>query len=328
MVHTSIKTMSNKTNRLKIKGIFCCCLLFAGVSLRAQQEAMYSEYTYNMLNINPAYAGNRAGDNVTSLFRKQWVNIDGAPTTFSVSWDRGTEDDVDGLQKATSPVGYGVQLYCDRLGIETSQGIQGFYSYRLKFRDAFLSLGVSGGVLNYRASYSQVKTSQGGDPLFQEDVNAIMPTVGIGALFTTMHWYAGFSIPALLQTKITNDKAQVTKAANNHYFLTGGYIFDATEDLKLKPSVMFRAIKGQALSYDLNLNAWIQNTIGLGVSYRAGDALVGMFDIRVTPVFTVGYAYDYLISNLKTFSTGSHELMLKYEFNQPKNQRIISPRYY
>jgi len=327
MVHTIFYNILKNSNRLKLLWVLCCCFLFAGIPLRAQQEVMYSQYMYNMININPAYAGNRVGDNITSLYRKQWVNIVGAPKAFSLSWDKGTEDDA-GLHYKSSPVGYGLQLYSDQLGIETSQGVQGFYSYRLKFRESFLVFGVSAGVMNYRAAYSKVSTSQGGDPLFQEDVNAILPTVGIGAMYSTMHWYAGLSVPALLKTKINFDKSQITSAANNQYFLTGGYIFDVSEDLKIKPSLLLKAVKGESLHYDVNINAWIQNTVGLGVSYRANDALVGMFEIRITPQLTLGYAYDYLISNLKTFSTGSHELMMKIEFNQPKNFRVISPRYY
>jgi len=281
-----------------------------------------------MININPAYAGNRGGDNITSLYRKQWVNVAGAPTTYSLSWDRGTGSRKSLLNNDDRPLGYGLQIYKDQVGIETTQGIQAFYSYRLKFKESVLSLGLSGGVMNYRALYSQVATYTGGDPLFQEDVSAIVPTAGVGALYATTHWYVGLSVPSLLQTKIKDNKQQITTGSDSHYFLTGGYVFYISNDLILKPSVMLRAVKSEALQYDINLNAWIQNTVGLGVSYRSKDALVGMVNIRVTSEITLGYAYDYLISNMTHFSTGSHELIVNFQFNTPKESRIISPRYY
>jgi len=328
MIYKLIHNLLIMENRSKFQFVICICFLFAGNQLKAQQEIMYSQYMYNMININPAYAGNRGGDNITSLYRKQWVNVAGAPTTYSLSWDRGTGSRKSLLNNDDRPLGYGLQIYKDQVGIETTQGIQAFYSYRLKFKESVLSLGLSGGVMNYRALYSQVATYTGGDPLFQEDVSVIVPTAGVGALYATTHWYVGLSVPSLLQTKIMDNKQQITTGSNRHYFLTGGYVFYFSEDLILKPSVMLRAIKGEALQYDINFNAWIQNTVGLGVSYRSKDALVGMFNIRITPQITLGYAYDYLISNMTHFSKGSHELIVNFQFNTPKDSHIILPQYY
>jgi len=328
MIYKLIRSLLIIGNQSKIQFIICFCFLFAGNQLKAQQQNMYSQYMYNMININPAYAGNRIGDNITSLYRKQWVNVAGAPTTFSLSWDRGTDEDVGLIHGSKWPVGYGLQIYKDQVGIETSQGFQAFYSYRLKFKESFLSFGLSGGVMNYRALYSQVSTVTGGDPLFQEDISAIVPTAGVGALYATAHWYVGLSAPSLLQTKIMDNKQNITTGSDGHFFLTGGYVFYATDELTLKPSVMIRAVKSEPLQYDINLNAWIQNTVGLGLSYRSNDALVGMVNFRITPQITIGYAYDYLISNMTHFSTGSHELILNFQFNAPKDSHVMSPRYY
>ena len=300
--------------------VILCIFLFAGNTLRAQQEPMYSQYMFNLLQINPAYAGNRAVDNITTSFRKQWVGIDNAPTTSTLSWDRRIEG---------SNVGYGLQLYNDQLGIETTSGLQGFYSFRVPFKNSFLSFGLSGGVLNYRAAFSTASTTQGGDPLFQADVNYWLPTAGVGVLYASDKWYAGFSIPALFQTKInTDNNSLVTTSANNHYFLTAGYVFECSESFKLKPSVLMKAVKGAPFQYDLNVNAWILDIVGLGASYRTGDAYVGMFELQISQAFRLGYAFDYTISNLQRYSKGTHELMLRYEFNKQRTNRILSPRYY
>lgn len=303
----------------KIRLMLCFCLLFGGNSLKAQQEPMYSQYMFNMSHINPAYAGNRATNNITALFRKQWIAIEGAPATASLSWDKRADE---------SNVGYGLQIYNDRLGVESTSGIQAFYSYRIPFEKSFLSFGLSGGVLNYRAAFSSVLTIQGGDPVFQEDVNGLLPTAGMGVLYASEKWYLGLSVPALLETKINIENKQYTTGANNHYFLTGGYIFYVSESLKLKPSVLLKAVKGAPLEYDFNMNAWIHDILGLGLSYRTADAFIAMFDIQILPELRLGYAYDYTISNLKPFNKGTHELMLRYEFSNKKKERILSPRYY
>jgi type IX secretion system PorP/SprF family membrane protein len=304
-----------------VKLFLCVCLLAGAFQLKAQQEPMYSQYMFNMMHINPAYAGNRAVDNITLLYRKQWVGIDNAPQTGSVSWDRRADE---------SNVGYGLQLYYDQLGIEKTTGFQAFYSYRIAFENAFLSLGLSAGLLNYRADYSQVTTIDPGDPRFQKDVNGWLPTIGFGLLYGTDTWYAGFSIPALLHTKIdaTNYLNQKNMGANNHYFLTGGYVFSVSDYVKIKPSLLLKAVKGAPLECDFNVNGWFYDVIGLGVSYRTGDALVGMAEIQLSPRLRLGYAYDYTISNLNVFSKGTHEIMLRYEFDKLKEQRILSPRYY
>lgn len=303
----------------KLKVLLCFCLFAGTNTILAQQEPMFSQYMFNLSHINPAYAGNRATNNVTALFRKQWMGIDGAPTTGSLSWDTRKED---------SNIGYGLEIYSDKLGIESTSGVQAFYTYRIPMKSSTLAFGLSAGALNYKATFSQVGTVQGGDPVFQEDVNGVLPTVGLGILYSTEKWYAGLSSPALLETKINTHNTQVTKSANNHYFLTGGYIFDLSDAVKIKPSVLLKAVKGAPLEYDFNMNAWIQNSVGLGVSYRTNDALIGMFELQVSPMLRIGYAYDYTISRLKTFSKGTHELMLRYEFNNDKNKRVLSPRYY
>jgi type IX secretion system PorP/SprF family membrane protein len=319
-------------NRLKIQILFCCYFLSMGCQLKAQPEVMNSQYMLNMININPAYAGNRVADNIMSLYRRQWLNIKGAPITYSLSWDKGLEgkgssDINSGLYGDTSPAGYGMQLYKDQLGIETSQGVRFFYCYHIKFYHSSLTLGLSGGVMNYRAAYSEVSTPEP-DRVFQEDISAVVPTAGIGALFETRQWYVGLSVPSLLHTKIMNNDMQITTGSDSHYFLTGGYVFDVSENLKLKPSLMLKAVKGEPLQYDVNLNGWIQSTLGIGFSYRHKDALVGMVQFRVTSQISIGYAYDYLTSNLKAYSSGSHELTLNFEFNMPRSSHIISPRYY
>jgi type IX secretion system PorP/SprF family membrane protein len=303
--------------------LYACCfgLLLVSQGILAQQEPMYSQYMFNMLQINPAYAGNRATSNVTALYRKQWVSVEGAPTTATISWDK---------RKTGSNIGYGVQLYNDRLGIETNTGLQAFYSYRIPFKSSFLSLGLNGGVVNYRAELTQLNTTMSGDPLFQEDIKSWLPTAGVGVLYATENWYAGISAPALLKTKTSYNLPLKSSAGifNQNLFLTTGYIYQASEEVKLKPSILIKAANGAPIQYDFNLNTWLLDAVGIGASYRTGDSFVGMVELQISPIFRLGYAYDYTTSNLKTFSNGTHELMLRYEFGIENEQRVLSPRYY
>lgn len=321
MIHTINGILSIKFNRLRTQ--LTLCLLFCCILVQAQQDVMYSQYMYNMINVNPAYAGNRTVHNITALYRKQWVNMEGAPTVASLSWDYRKDD---------SRVGYGIQINTDKLGIENTTGFQAFYSYRIPFEKSSFTFGLSGGVTSYKAAYltgTDPTTGGGIDPSFREDISALIPTVGIGAIYSTNRWYVGLSSPSLLRTTVYNNDHQVISLAGNRYFLTSGYIFDVSSVLKLKPSVMLKSYSGTALHYDVNLNAWINNIVGLGVSYRSNDALVGLFQLHLNNGFTIGYAYDYLTSNLKTYSKGSHELMLRFEFNANKKCLCIqSPRYY
>jgi type IX secretion system PorP/SprF family membrane protein len=320
--------MSNKyiyilsaIQRLSKFTFFVFFVMLSGL-LKAQQEPMYSQYMFNMLQLNPAYAGNRGVANITTVYRKQWINISGSPTTATLSWDK--------RQDGTN-VGYGLQVYNDKIGVENTTGFQGFYSYRLPFENSFLSFGLSGGVLYYNIAYSQIKTIDVGDRLLQEDVARILPTAGLGFLYGTNTWYLGFSIPALLKTKINGSGTNTTQSvsANNHYFLTTGYVFKISETFELKPSILMKVVKGAPMQIDYNVNSWLNKVVGLGISYRTNDAFIGMIEFQISPEFQLGYAYDYTISNLNTFTKwGTHELMLRYEFGGTKSKRMLSPRYY
>ena len=322
MLHKYFYILTAKQSLLRIKYICGFCFLLISTLLKAQQEPMYSQYMFNMLQINPAYTGNRVVDNFTTVYRKQWINIPGSPSTATLSWDK---------RQAGTNVGYGLQVYNDKISIENTTGLQGFYSYRLPFENSFLSFGLSGGLLYYNAALSQVKTTDEGDPLLQEDVERVLPTAGFGFLYGSDKWYMGFSIPALFKTKVygSGTNASHSVGANNHYFLTGGCVFEISENFELKPSILMKSVTGAPIQFDFNINGWINKVIGLGISYRTGDAVIGMIELQVSPEFQLGYAYDYTISNLNTFTKwGTHELMLRYEFGGPKSKRILSPRYY
>ena len=303
-----------------ICAVVMLCML--SVNTEAQQQPMYSQYMFNMLNINPAYAGSRGVGTATALYRNQWVGIPGAPQTTSLGFDMPINE---------KKIGIGFQLFDDRLGIERYTGFNASYAFRIQLTEAgTLSLGLQAGLLNYRANYSQVSTFQPGDPAFSQNVSGILPSAAAGIYYNSDRFYIGLSTPALLQTKISYDNvANVSSVTGRdlHLYLASGFVVPLNQDLMLKPSVLVKAVSGAPIEYDLNTNLWIQNTLALGFSYRTGDSYVGMLELQLSKQLRLGYAYDKTFTNLSSYNTGTHELMLRMEFGS-SNGKVASPRYF
>jgi type IX secretion system PorP/SprF family membrane protein len=302
--------------------LFAAAIQFiAVVDAAAQEQSLVSQYMFNMLNVNPAYAGNREVGNLNLLIRNQWVSMPGAPVFGSLSYD---------ARKENSNVGLGVQVYSNRIGIEKTTGANGIYSYRVPFKKSYLSIGMSFGILNYQANFTQSNAFQTGDPTLQQNVNGFLPAAGFGMLYAREKWYIGLSSPSLLSTRLNaQGKADVSSAGkNSHYFLNTGYVVDASDFVKVKPSVLVKVVSGAPVQYDLNVNTWFGGFFGAGLSYRTEDAILGMLELQLTPQLRMGYAYDYSNARLVNYNRGSHEFMLRYEFGSKLEGRAASPRYY
>lgn len=290
----------------------------------AQQDAMYTQYMFNMMAVNPAYAGSRGVLSATAMYRHQWAGIDGAPRTGSVSFDMATRN---------KKVGIGIQAFNDRIGIVKTTGFYASYAYRINFEEkgAALAIGLQGGLSNYKADLSKVELIDGGDPAFSQNVNAIMPSFGAGIYYNTQKFYAGFSVPNLVKSYLRKDQylysTEVVAQKRLHFFFMTGYVFDLNQQLKLKPSFLLKSVQGAPLQADINVNLWIKEVVGVGASYRTGDAVAGLLEVQLSNQLRMGYAYDYSISNIVKYNQGSHEIMLRFEFGWEKNA-VISPRFF
>ena len=295
-------------------------VIFVSSSVFAQQIPRYSQYMFNMLNINPAYAGNRDVATVNMLIRRQWVNFPGAPFSGSATYDK---------RISGSNSSFGGQIYSDRIGIEQTNGVQGFYSFTAPFENASLAIGTSLGILNYSINYARSNPFDVGDPNLQMSINGYLPSAGLGMLYSRERWYVGFSAPALLKTKINSNNQSVVRQAraDGHFFLTGGYIMPISEMLTIKPSVLLKAVSGAPIQADLNANIWYGDLLGAGVSYRHKESLVGMLELQLNPLLRIGYSYDHTTSRLTYYNNGTHELMLRMELGG-SIKAVTSPRYY
>lgn len=295
-------------------------ILAAAGSAKAQQDPLYSQYMFNMLGINPAYAGSREVLSVSAMARRQWVDIKGAPVSKVLMGDFSVKD---------KKVGLGIQLFNDQIGIMKTTGLSGSFAYRLRFKRSVLAMGLQGGFTVFKANYTGVDL--GGDPdmAFANNVNEFKPTIGAGLFYNTEKFYLGFSAPHLLHYRGNYESSENQSTSsiyqNDHWFLTAGYVIEFNPDVALKPSVLLRMVTGAPITADINANIWFYNTVSVGLSYRTSEMMVGMLELQLNKQLRFGYAYDWTMSALN--NKGSHELMLRYEFGFEK-KRMVSPRYF
>ena len=288
----------------------------------SQQDPMYTQYMYNTLSVNPAYAGSREALSVTGLFREQWIGIDGAPSTQSLILHSPIYND---------NMGIGLSVVNDRVGPIHQTMLFADYSYTIQVTDdAGLSFGLKAGVNLLQADLTSLNHYQDGDQAIHNVDNRLLPNVGVGVYYHTYKGYIGLSVPKLLQQRIVDyNYGNLTEnIERRHYFLIGGYVFDLSDDVKFKPSFLVKAVQGAPLSVDLSANFFFNDKFGIGLAHRFDDSFSGLLQYYVTPQFRIGYAYDFTMTELRHYNSGSHELMVGYDFIFVDDTRIRSPRFF
>ncbi|MBY0541804.1 MAG: type IX secretion system membrane protein PorP/SprF [Sphingobacteriaceae bacterium] len=291
--------------------------------LQAQQEAMYSQYMFNTLAINPAYAGSRNVTSATALYRNQWVGIQGAPETLTLSIDAPIN---------SKKVGLGLQVFNDRIGVTSTTGAFGSYAYRLRLNKGTLAFGLQAGASQYRADFQSVSlnTFPSNDVAFSENINKVLVNFGAGIYYNTDRFYMGLSSPQILNNKLSNFTVQNNNVFTGqalHIFFATGYVFPLGDVLALKPSVLIKGVKGAPIEADLNATLWINDVIAFGLQYRTEADMAAMIELQASPQIRIGYSYDRSLTKLVQYNSGSHEIMLRYEFGFKKG-KILSPRYF
>lgn len=285
-----------------------------------QQSPLYSQYMFNGLVINPAYAGSQESLSMTAFYRRQWVGIDGAPTTQTLSAHTP-------LRK--EKIALGAIVMNDNIGVTHQYGFDGIYAYRIKIKeDAKISLGLQAGAGRYVSNFNSLSIKDPNDPSFAADQStSFILNFGAGAYYYSKKFYAGISVPKLLNQGWNNQSSVKLNPLQRITFFTAGYLFELSPDLKLKPSTLVKAISGAPLQIDLNCNLILKDVLWLGVSYRSFSAISFITQIQLTNQMTLGYAYDASLGSARNFLTGSHELVLNYNFNF-LGSKVVSPRYF
>lgn len=293
-----------------------------GVSY-AQQEVMVSQYMFNGLLLNPAYAGSHPYASASLLHRDQWTGMDGGPTTSILAIDGPMWNDRMGL---------GFSLVHDRIGVSRDLAMAGHYAYRIKTGETGrLAFGLKAALSLYSARLTDLVYWDQNDPLYQQNIrNQAVGKFGFGLYWHDDRSFVGLSVPTLYAAD-GNLTTAVQSASDHyftqHYYLYTGHVFEINEDLDLKPSVLVKYQPQATPEVDLNLNALFRDRFWLGVGYRTGDAITGMVEYQVNPMFRIGYAYDMTTTALRRYNGGSHEIMLGIDLGKDP-VRIKTPRYF
>lgn len=321
--------------------VFMGVLLLLGRVAFAQQAAQYSQYMFNGIYINPAYAGYKEVLNIHSYYRAQWTGIEGAPRSFSIAADGIAND---------GNVGLGLQVASDKLGAQSSQSVYASYAYRIKTNEegtARLAFGISAGAVQLGINGAMLNTL---DPEFETPIGTqttVVPDARAGIYYADERFYAGFSVDNLISPYISKSRFVYIPQPKPHFFLTAGMLVPLSEDIHIKPSFLLKDDRGGPSTLDLNAFLLFKDKIWLGGSYRTGvrlyekgylektvknrNAAVAAMEIFPIPELRIGYAYDFSIGGFQSYSNGSHELSIGFTFSGPgsgASRQVSCPKYF
>ncbi len=295
-------------------------VLFSSTQLKAQQDSQFTQYMYNTQTINPAYTGTRGTLNFTGLYRNQWVGLDGAPETFNFTMSSPFGEHV----------GIGLSFTQDKIGPSQESTIAADFSYTLPMNDNGLlfSFGVKGGINLLNIDYSLLNIHNPNEDVFQINIeNRLTPTIGGGGYLHTDTWYMGVSVPNVLETTFYDDITISNAKERPNLYIIGGYVFDLSDNIKLKPAVLGKFVQGAPAAIDISANFLFLEKFTLGAAYRWDAAVSGLAGFQVSDQLLIGYAYDFDTTELGNYNSGSHEIFLRFEFIK-KAKKMVSPRFF
>jgi type IX secretion system PorP/SprF family membrane protein len=296
--------------------------------VRAQYDAMFTQYMFNEMFINPAYAGSKEAMSSTLLHRQQWVGFPGRPNTTSFSLHGPVQG---------NKMGLGLSVLNEKIGILNRTLLYGSYSYRIKINDNnSLSMGLMGGLENQQNNFEKVIVSNDGttDPQFAHNTsNVVAPNFGAGLYYRSKNYYVGVSIPRMVNNEIKfNSGGSTIKVARISadkftYYLTGGYLFTVNEELKLRTNAMIKVVKNAPSQFELGGNLLIRDMIWTGLAYRSKSSISALLGIQANKQLLISYSYDFGVNKIQRYSQGSHEVAVNYLFSFT-SKKVITPRYF
>lgn len=298
------------------KKIFFLGIVLMSAGLSGQQLPQFTQYMFNTISVNPAYAGSRETMNLTALHRNQWAGLDGNPTTSTFSFHTPMNNE---------RVGLGISYITDQLGFESTNYVYGDFSYTIPVSyNAKLSFGLKGGFTNYKLENPDIN-----DPFFNANFNSWKPNFGAGIYLSSERWYAGISSPRILNTDLNEGEFEALE--RNSYYAIAGLVLDISADIKFRPTVLSKFTNGAPASYDFTTSFLFYDKFWMGASYRLNDASnFGAFmDYQVSNNLRLGYAYDLPTDTIRPYSGGTHEVILIFEPRFSNRTKLFkSPRYF
>ena len=305
---------------MRAKILYLGILLLGFVSY-SQQDSQYTQYMYNTIEVNPAYAGSRGVLSMFGLYRTQWVGLEGAPKTANVSVN---------TPLSNTNLGLGVSVVNDAIGPTVENTISADISYSIRTSETYkLSFGVKGTANLFNIDPSKLSAQNDQDPVYLnlKSNNFFSPNVGAGLYFHSSKTYVGISVPNVLETKRYNDNLETFYKERMNAYLIAGHVFDLSDNLKFKPAFMTKLVQGAPLQLDVSANFMFYEKLVLGAAYRWDAAVSAMAGFQINKGLYIGYGYDRETTKLVNYNSGSHEIFLRYElFKKP--ERIVSPRFF
>lgn len=302
-----------------MKRLIFLVFVFFSVLCSAQQDAQFTQYMYNTISVNPAYAGSRGALSVFGLYRTQWIGLDGAPETSTFSINTPLNN---------SKLGLGVSLVNDKIGPTNENTLSADLSYSVPTSETFkLSFGVKATANLFNLDVSKLSFEDQDDPQFQGLDNKFTPNIGAGVYWHSDKAYLGFSIPNFIETNRYEDNdTAIFKEKINYYFMAG-YVFDLNYDIKFKPALLTKMVQGAPLQVDVSGNFMFYEKFTVGLAYRWSASVSAMAGFQVSDGLYIGYGYDHETTNLRKYNSGSHEIFLRFEFFN-NYSKMISPRFF
>ena len=289
------------------------------IGVQAQQDPQYTQYMYNMNVINPAYAGSSESVSIGALYRSQWVGLEGSPSTGTLSIH----------SPVGNRVGLGLSLINDEVGPVRETNAYVDFSYTLPVGSITkLAFGLKAGATFHDIGLTSIETIDADDPFFSQDVNETTANVGAGMyLYQPNRWYLSASMPNILNGTHLDSDGRKIGSETEHLFAAAGYVFDLSENFKLKPHALMKFAFDAPVSYDVNLNLFMYDIVEIGGGYRLDDSFSGMVNFMVSPTMRIGYAYDAIQSELNVVTDASHEIFINFDIDLPRKVSR-SPRYF
>ncbi len=293
-------------------------LMFVTLVNYAQQDSQFTQYMYNTINVNPAYAGSRGAMSIFALHRTQWVGLDGAPTTNTVSINTPFNN---------SRLGLGVSLVNDKIGPTHENTFSTDLSYTIPTSETMkLSFGVKASLNMFDLDPSRLNPNQQ-DPKLYGYNNEISPNIGAGIYLHSDKAYVGLSIPNFIQSNRYDDNDVKVYKEKISYYLIAGYVMDLNYNLKFKPALLTKMVQGAPLQVDVSGNFMFFDKLTAGIAYRWSASVSAMVGFQVSDALYIGYGYDLETTKLDNYNSGSHEVFLRYEIFK-KNNKITTPRFF
>ena len=304
-----------------MKKLVTAVLLLCFAVVQAQQTPQYTQYMYNMGTVNPAYVYDRPDVISTGLlYRKQWLNIDGSPSTANVFINKPFGDNIEvALNYINDRIGDAITIRNDFANVD--------FAYKINLsRSLKASFGLKAGINSFKVD--ALSSNVASDDAFNDNTNQLQMNLGLGGFLYTDRLYVGVSSPNVLPNEATLNSVTVAED-KIHVYTVAGYVYEASENVLLKPSTVLKLVSGAPVSFDVSLNTLLFKRFEAGVSYRYTESFSGLAGFRITPDLRIGYAYDFPVNDLNTLSSGTHEIMLLFDFDLLKTaNNFSSPRFY